>query len=109
MGIRCIFISWLQLFLDLYCRYDVHIKIFVNLRSSAFFQRLGPHIGAILAVGLHALLLKMQPDTQNKYNNLGASKVEYCSRKSSKYRDQNFELYNENEVSEMNVNASPEV
>ena len=52
----------------------------------------------------------MQPDTQNKYNNLEASKVEYCSRKFGKYRDQNFDLYNENEVSdEVNANASPEV
>lgn len=78
--------------------------------NSFWIYIVGPHIGALLAVGLHALLLKMQPDTQNKYNNLEASKVEYCSRKFGKYRDQNFDLYNENEVSdEVNANASPEV
>ena len=74
--------------------------------NSFWIYIVGPHIGAILAVGLFQLLLKMQPDIQNNYNNLDASKMEY-SRKMNKYRAQPFPLYNE--VSEVNASPSRDV
>jgi len=76
--------------------------------NSFWIYIVGPHIGAILAVGLFEILLKIQPVSQS-YSNLEVSKIEYCSRQTDKYQTRKFQLFNENEVSEENASPSRKV